>query len=145
MTASDKRNENYNERSALRTETLRRLKTQLEEYLPDKEITSSFWAFCQVADITKLDNLATSLGNPRMQVAASLIIHNCQDAIARCQFLSLRSLSKTLRLISSLGLQILSIRGSSQSGSSRKTNRSTMAAKQVRDLTNPHVVFSNVE
>lgn len=47
----------WNERSETRTKVLRRLKAVIKDRLNHDTVPVTFWAFCQVADISKLEEL----------------------------------------------------------------------------------------
>ncbi|PGG95396.1 hypothetical protein AJ79_10083 [Helicocarpus griseus UAMH5409] len=119
-------NECWNERSERRTAVLHRLKVILKEKLGKDVVPPPFWAFCQLADIAKLEEMifdAEEALNTR--VAQRLLeptIDDCDSMIARW-------------------LQNLSSSKSTSSG----TNRSTTASNKCKERDNYECVFTGWE
>jgi hypothetical protein len=83
----------YNERSQRRTAALQQLKTILTTIRGRDTVPAPFWAFCQVAEISKLEVLtenltqllSTHFSDPiLMRSFVDLSIDNCEQVILRC-------------------------------------------------------------
>lgn len=87
---SDIGNECWNERTEIRTEILRRLRVALRERLGRERVPPAFWAFCQVADVSKLERmLAIAQSAQDLEIAELLLeptIKDCDSVISRCKF-----------------------------------------------------------
>ncbi|OJD20267.1 hypothetical protein ACJ73_08400 [Blastomyces percursus] len=85
----DIENECWNERSERRTAVLHRLKVILKEKLSKDVVPPPFWAFCQLADIAKLEEMISDAEEaPNTRVAQRLLeptIDDCDSMIARCE------------------------------------------------------------
>ncbi|OAX85182.1 hypothetical protein ACJ72_00449 [Emergomyces africanus] len=122
----DIENECWNERSERRTAVLHRLKVILKEKLGKDVVPPPFWAFCQLADIAKLEEMISDAEEaPNTRVAQRLLeptIDDCDSMIARW-------------------LQNLSSSQSTSSG----TNRSTTASNKCKQRDNYECVFTGSE
>lgn len=89
---SDIDNEVWNERSERRTEILCRLEAVLREKLNRHCVPPAFWAFCHVADISKLERMISlGEGAQNTEIAALLLeptIKDCDLVLSRCIFLA---------------------------------------------------------
>lgn len=88
MPLSDIGNECWNERSEIRTEVLGRLKAVLREKIGREQVPPAFWAFCQVADVSKLERMiAIAESTQDTEIAELLLeptIKDCDSVVARC-------------------------------------------------------------
>lgn len=88
MPLSDINNECWNERSDIRTEVLVRLKDVLREKIGRERVPPAFWAFCQVADVSKLERMIVIAESTQdIEIAKLLLeptIKDCDTVIARC-------------------------------------------------------------
>lgn len=77
-----------NECSEIRTEVLQRLKAICQEKLGRETFPPTFWAFCQVADILKLEQMisqAESVDSETAQLILEPTIKDCDSIIDRCK------------------------------------------------------------
>ncbi|RAQ61037.1 hypothetical protein COH20_011032 [Aspergillus flavus] len=75
-----------NECSEIRTEVLQRLKAICQEKLGRETFPPTFWAFCQVADIAKLEQMisqAESVDSETAQLILEPTIKDCDSIIDR--------------------------------------------------------------
>nr|KMM68269.1 hypothetical protein CPAG_04600 [Coccidioides posadasii RMSCC 3488] len=86
---SDIDNQYWNERSERRTAALHQLKAVLKEKLCREQVPPPFWAFCQVADVSKLEEMVLIVQQaPNAKIAQLCLeptIKDCDSAIARLQ------------------------------------------------------------
>ncbi|PGH11409.1 hypothetical protein AJ79_04910 [Helicocarpus griseus UAMH5409] len=84
---SDIDNEYWNERSERRTAALHQLKAVLKEKLGREQVPPPFWAFCQVSDISRLEEMVFIVEQaPNAKIAQLCLeptIKDCDSAIAR--------------------------------------------------------------
>ncbi|EER28210.1 hypothetical protein CPC735_035460 [Coccidioides posadasii C735 delta SOWgp] len=84
---SDIDNQYWNERSERRTAALHQLKAVLKEKLCREQVPPPFWAFCQVADVSKLEEMVLIVQQaPNAKIAQLCLeptIKDCDSAIAR--------------------------------------------------------------
>ncbi|KAB8235714.1 uncharacterized protein BDW43DRAFT_309048 [Aspergillus alliaceus] len=110
-------NECWNEPSEIRTGVLRQLKAICEEILGRDKFPPTFWAFCQVADITRLEEMINdvdSADSPRIgRLLLEPTIKDCDSIIDQW-------------------LQNISVRKSSNSGTSHseRSDRATRNCKK---------------
>ncbi|KAL4942512.1 hypothetical protein BDV06DRAFT_162382 [Aspergillus oleicola] len=91
MSLSDIENECWNERSESRRQILCRLRAVLQERLSRDKVPSPFWAFCQVADISKLERLITLAESTQDAEVVELLL---EPTIKDCDFMIDRWLQK---------------------------------------------------
>jgi hypothetical protein len=80
----------WNERSPTRSEILGRLKAALLEKHGWNTVTPAFWAFCQLAELTKLESLIRITNDDNSELAKLVLeatIDDCPILISRCRFL----------------------------------------------------------
>ncbi|KAL1966278.1 hypothetical protein VTN77DRAFT_4631 [Rasamsonia byssochlamydoides] len=82
--SSDIDNECWNERSERRTAVLHQLKAVLKEKLGREQVPPPFWAFCQVSEVSKLEEMvliAKQAPNAKMaQLCLEPTIKDCDSA-----------------------------------------------------------------
>ncbi|KAL4753236.1 hypothetical protein BDW72DRAFT_169134 [Aspergillus terricola var. indicus] len=87
MPPSDVENECWNECSETRRQVLCRLRAILQERLSRYKVPPPFWAFCQVADISKLERLITLTESTQdteiVELILESIIKDCDAVIDR--------------------------------------------------------------
>lgn len=87
---SDIDDERWNKRSNRRTKVLRELKAVLKEKASQEQVPSPFWAFCQTADISKLEKVIHDAKRaPDAEMAKSFLesyVLDCDDTVDRCEF-----------------------------------------------------------
>ncbi|EEQ86967.2 uncharacterized protein BDCG_02087 [Blastomyces dermatitidis ER-3] len=121
---SDIDNEYCNERSERRTAALHQLKAVLKEKLGREQVPPPFWAFCQVSDVSRLQEMVFIVEQaPNAKIAQLCLeptIKDCDSAIARW-------------------LQNLSAINTTSSG----TDRSTTASLMFVNLHRARLDFAN--
>ena len=79
-------NEYWNERSQRRTAALHQLKAVLKEKLGREQVPPPFWAFCQVSDVSRLEEMVFIVEQaPNTKIAQLCLeptIKDCDSAIA---------------------------------------------------------------
>lgn len=90
LSLSEMEKECWNEPSELRRQVLSRLQTILKDRLARDKVPSPFWAFCQVADISKLNKLITIANSiedgQTLELLLEPTIKDCDSIIDRCKF-----------------------------------------------------------
>ncbi|OKL58552.1 hypothetical protein UA08_06261 [Talaromyces atroroseus] len=87
MPLSDIGNECWNERSDIRTDVLGRFEAVIKEKTGRDTVPPGFWAFCQVADVSKLERLIALVEPIQDRALSELVleptIKDCDMVIAR--------------------------------------------------------------
>jgi hypothetical protein len=86
----DTEEEAWNERSAARTQLLTRLKSVFRDKLEQHDVPPAFWAFCQVADLSALNDMIRFAQTGKTvrdrNAAISQYILDCSTVIGRYKF-----------------------------------------------------------
>ncbi|OKL58859.1 hypothetical protein UA08_05688 [Talaromyces atroroseus] len=86
MPPSDIGNGCFNERSDVRTEVLYRIEAGIKDKTGSDMVPPEFWAFCQVADVSKLNALIATVEPLEPAVATGILepnINRCHEVISR--------------------------------------------------------------
>lgn len=96
---SDIDDECWNKCSNRRTEVLSELKTVLKEVIGREQVPPPFWAFCQTADIFKLEEMIHDAKRaPDAKMAIGFLeptVKDCDSMVDRCEFADLCTGHKT--------------------------------------------------